>query len=113
MEAALRTMEGLGFQDLSGVPCLSCVLSSTGSFLSREAGLSPGSPIAYLIAPPLEAVYGLDAALKAADVALCTLYAPPTRTNFGGGLVSGTQSACQAAADAFLEAVREVAERPL
>ena len=29
-----------------------------------------GTPMAYLIAPPLEATYALDAALKAADVEL-------------------------------------------
>ena len=55
----------------------------------------------------------MDAALKAADVKLSKLYAPPSETNFGGGLLSGTQSACDAAADAFREAVREVAKHPL
>ena len=53
-----------------------------------------------------------DAALKAAEVTLCKLYSPPTETNFGGGLLSGTQSACDAACAAFLQAVSEVAQRP-
>ena len=57
-------------------------------------------------------MYALDAALKAADVRLCKLYQPPSETNFGGGLLSGTQSACQAACAAFADAVKEVAERP-
>lgn len=39
----------------------------------------------------------MDAALKAAEVRLCKLYAPPSETNFGGGLLTGTQSACDAA----------------
>ena len=72
-----------------------------------------GQAIAYLIAPPLEAMYAMDAALKAADVKLCKLYAPPSETNFGGGLLSGTQSACQAACAAFADAVKEVAARPI
>ena len=55
----------------------------------------------------------MDAALKAADVKLCKLYAPPSETNFGGGLLSGTQSACEAACAAFAEAVKEVAVRPV
>ena len=67
---------------------------------------------AYLLAPPLEGMYAMDAALKAADVMLCKLYAPPSETNFGGGLLSGTQSACQAACDAFAQAVKEVAQKP-
>lgn len=35
--------------------------------------------MAYLIAPPLEAAVGLDAALKAADVKLKTYLRPPDR----------------------------------
>ena len=71
-----------------------------------------GSALAYLIAPPLESMYALDAALKAADVSLCRLYAPPSETNFGGGLLTGTQSACAAACAAFAAAVEEVARQP-
>jgi ethanolamine utilization protein EutL len=58
-------------------------------------------------------MYAMDAALKAADVKLCKLYNPPSETNFGGGLLSGTQSACEAACAAFAQAVAEVAARPL
>ena len=112
MEAALSSLERIGFEDLSGVPCLAWTVSSTGSFLAKEAGVAPGTALAYLIAPPLEAVYAMDAALKAADVTLCKLYTPPTETNFGGGLLSGTRSACEAACSAFREAVREVAAAP-
>ena len=112
MEAALSALERIGFEDMDGVPCLAWTVSSTGSFLAKEAGVAPGTALAYLIAPPLEAVYAMDAALKAADVKLCKLYAPPTETNFGGGLLSGTRSACEAACSAFREAVREVAAAP-
>ena len=112
MEAALAALERIGFEDLNGVPCLAWTVSSVGSFLAREAGVAPGTALAYLIAPPLEGMYAMDAALKAADVALCKLYTPPTETNFGGGLLSGTRSACEAACTAFREAVREVAVSP-
>ena len=54
----------------------------------------------------------IDAAMKAADVKLQKLYAPPSETNFGGGLLSGTQSACEAACAAFAAAVAEVAGNP-
>ena len=112
MEAAVSALEHLGFEDLHGVPCLAQTVSSVGSFLAKEAGVRPGTALAYLIAPPLEAMYAMDAAMKAADVTLCKLYSPPTETNFGGGLLSGTQSACDAACAAFLQAVSEVAQRP-
>ena len=112
MEAALEAIRTLGFQDLQGVPCLAHTVSAVGTHLAKEAGVEPGTALAYLIAPPLEAVYGLDFALKAAQVRLCKLYAPPTETNFGGGLVSGSRSACMEAAEAFRQAVEEVAKAP-
>lgn len=113
MEAALRALEHLGFSETKGVPYLAHTVSSAGSFLAGEAGVPVGSALAYLIAPPLEAMYAMDAALKAADVVLCKLYTPPSQTNFGGGLLTGTQSACNAACDAFAAAVAEVAENPI
>jgi len=88
-----------------------CV-SRTGSFLSELAGIPEGEAIAYLIAPPIEAMYALDAALKAADVKMAEFFGPPSETNFGGGLLTGSQSACKAACDAFAEAVKFVADNP-
>lgn len=112
MEAALSAFDHMGFEESNGVPYLAHTVSSCGTFLAKEAGVKVGSALAYLIAPPLESVVGLDAALKASDVRLCKLYAPPSETNFGGGLLTGTQSACAAACAAFAEAVAQVARSP-
>ena len=88
-------------------------ISRTGSFLSNAAGIQEGQALAYLIAPPIEAMYALDAAIKAADVKMAVFYGPPSETNFAGGLLTGSQSACKAACDAFSRAVESVAENPL
>ena len=112
MEAALSELGHVGFEETGGVPFLAHTVSSVGSFLAKEAGVRQGSALAYLIAPPLESMYAMDAALKAADVKLCKLYSPPSETNFGGGLLSGSQSACDAACAAFRSAVEEVARMP-
>lgn len=112
MEAALSELGHVGFEETGGVPYLAHTVSSVGSFLAKEAGVRQGSALAYLIAPPLESMYAMDAALKAADVKLCKLYSPPSETNFGGGLLSGSQSACDAACAAFRSAVEEVARMP-
>ena len=88
-----------------------CV-SRTGSYLSKTAGVEEGEALAYLIAPPIEAMYALDAALKAADVTLAAFFGPPSETNFGGGLLTGSQSACKAACEAFADAVKFVAQNP-
>ena len=88
-----------------------CV-SRTGTYLSEVANVKEGEAIAYLIAPPLEAMYALDAALKAADVSIGAFFGPPSETNFGGALLTGSQSACKAACDAFAAAVQYVADHP-
>lgn len=117
LDAAIALMEGAAcFYSLNeeGTHAYYAhVVSRAGSYLSKVAGINEGEPLAYLIAPPLEAVYGLDAALKAADVTICQFYGPPTETNFAGGLLTGSQSACKAAADAFADAVQQVAHLPV
>lgn len=88
------------------------LISSTGSYLSKEAEIPLGQPLAYLIAPPLEATFALDLALKSADVSLQTYFEPPSETNFAGGWLTGSQSACRAACAAFQDGVLEVAANP-
>ena len=112
MDAVVSALAHIGFCETGGIPYLAHTVSRCGSFLSKEAGVPMGAALAYLIAPPLEAMVGLDAALKAADVKLCKFYAPPTETNFGGGLLTGTQSACAAACAAFRSAVEKIATIP-
>lgn len=116
LDAAVDVIEnGASFysanEDDSIVYFAHCV-SRTGLHLSKEANISEGGAIAYLIAPPLEAVYALDAALKAADVEMGAFYGPPSETNFAGALLTGSQSACNAACDAFAKAVQFVADNP-
>ena len=106
---------GAGFRSANednSVVYFAHTVSRTGSYLSKTAGGREGEALAYLIAPPLEAVVGLDEAMKAADVELVQLFAPPSETNFGGGLLTGTQSACDAACAAFAEAVKAAARNP-
>ena len=88
------------------------VIASLGEYLSREAGLAPGSAMAYLVAPPIEATVGLDAALKAADVRTVRVVTPPTETNFACAWLTGSLDACEAAAVAYAAAVVDVALTP-
>lgn len=88
------------------------VIPSLGNYLSAQAGVAPGTPMAYLIAPPIEAVLGLDAALKAAEVEMKVFYPPPSETNFSGGLLVGALDAVEASARAFQDAVLDLAARP-
>ena len=120
LEALLRCLaHDACFYDADGkgtVTVFPHVIASLGEYLSREAGLAPGDPMAYLVAPPMEASIGLDAALKAASVRAVRVMTPPTETNFAAAWLTciepGDLSACEAAAMAFAEAVVEVANAP-
>jgi ethanolamine utilization cobalamin adenosyltransferase len=72
-----------------------------------------GSPLAYLIAPPLESVVALDAACKAGRVRVAKWFGPPSETNFGGGYLAGDLPSCEAAARAFAAAIVDVAQDPI
>jgi len=116
LEALLRCLaHDACFYDADGkrtVTVFPHVISSLGEYLSRQAGLAPGSSMAYLVAPPIEATIGLDAALKAADVRAVRLTPPPTETNFACAWLTGSLDACEAAAVAYAAAVVEVAAAP-
>ena len=88
------------------------VVASVGRHLSALAGVPVGRPLAYLIAPPLESIVGLDAACKAARVRVTKWFGPPTETNFGGAYLAGDLPACQAAARAFADAILDVCRTP-
>jgi ethanolamine utilization protein EutL len=89
------------------------VISQAGSYLSKLCNVPIASPMAYLIAPPLEGLIALDAAVKAAAVTISSFTPPPSETNYMGVILTGDQSSCAAAARAFQEAVLEVAGNPI
>lgn len=101
------------FEGMEGLTFFPQVIGETGRYLAPQAGIRPGEPMAYLIAPPMEAMIGLDAALKAARVRLAKFFGPPTETNYAGGYLVGELADLEAAAQAFTEAVHAVASAPL
>jgi ethanolamine utilization protein EutL len=99
-----------------GVTVFPHVIGSLGHYLSAVSGLPAGESMAYLVAPPMEATIGFDAALKAAAVRAVRITTPPTETNFACAWLTGERSgdlaACIAAAAAFAEAVVNVVAQP-
>src|SRR5499427_8041382 len=89
------------------------VIASVGRYLAPLADIAVGSPLAYLIAPPLESIVGLDAACKAGRVRVAKWFGPPSETNFGGGYLTGDLPACEAAARAFAAAIVDVCAAPV
>ena len=87
--------------DDDSIPYFAHCISRAGSYLSEGANAEEGT-----------AIVALDAALKAADVSVGAFYGPPSETNFAGGLLIGSQSACRAACDAFAQTVQSIADNP-
>lgn len=71
LEAAVDFIENeahfVSANDDDSIPYYAHCISRTGSYLSSTNGIKEGEALAYLIAPPLEAMYALDAAIKAAE----------------------------------------------
>ena len=84
-----------------------------GKYYQESLGLSEGTSIAYLVSASVESMYGLDKALKAADVKIAELSEIPSRVNTGGAIVYGTESACRSAVEAFAEGVEYCAFHPM
>lgn len=114
--ALIRTLEHdacfYSANDDGSIAVFPHVITSLGHYLSAQAGLAPGDSMAYLVAPPMEATIALDAALKAADVRAVKVFPPPTETNFAAAWLAGSLNDCQAAAEAYAEAVVEVGRAP-
>ncbi len=117
MEAAISFIEHdaafISANEEDSIVYFAHCISASGDYLSKQAKVAQGESLAYLIAPPLEAMVGVDAALKMAQVELRIFYGPPTETNFAGALLTGDQAACKAACEAFADTVIKIANRPL
>jgi len=116
MQAALRYLRDEAWfyaaDEAGGCTFFPHVIPRVGAYLADMADCDLDSPMAYLIAPPIEAILGLDAALKAAAVDMKLFFPPPSETNFSGGLLVGELAEVQAAARAFQDKVLDLAARP-
>ena len=97
----------------NSIACFPHLVSRTGSYLARLCNIPLGDPLAYLVAPPLEGMLALDAALKAAAVRIVNFTPPPSETNYMGVMLTGDQPACRQATIAFRDTVLEVAQNPI
>ncbi len=77
--------------------------------LSSTAGIAGAINGPYTVAPPLEAAFGIDAAMKSANVQLVTYVPPPSETNYSAAFLAGGGAACKAACNAFTDAVLDIA----
>lgn len=84
-----------------------------GKFFKDFCGIEEGTAYAYLVGGPIETNYALDKALKASETRIARYWYPPSHANSSGAVLAGTESACQAAARAFVEALSTAIENPM
>jgi Ethanolamine utilization protein len=56
---------------------------------------------------------GIDEALTVADVEVVKFFSPPTNSNLSGAILTGTQSNCRTACEAFKNAIIGCVEDPV
>lgn len=88
-------------------------VSRIGKYFAQAYGLKEGSSIAYLVAPSMYGVLGVDEALTLANVEVVKYWATPTASNLCGAIVTGTQSQCKMAVEGFKNAIFDCAEDPI
>ena len=84
-----------------------------GKFFRDFCGIEEGTAYAYLVGCPIETNYALDKALKAGETRIARYWYPPSHANSSGAVLAGTESACRAAAQAFVEGLRTAIEHPM
>lgn len=99
--------------DEDSIAYLTYTVSRVGTYFADTLNIPPGCSMAYLVGPPIESVYAADAAAKASNAKLVKFYTPPTETNCGGAIFTGSQADCAVCCEAFGAAVQEVADHPI
>ena len=80
-------------------------IASIGSYFSKRLNLPKGTSIAYVSAPPLEGIIGVDEVLRTTEVKIVEFRDTLTTSNRSGAIFTGTSSDCDAACSAFAQAV--------
>lgn len=88
-------------------------ISRIGKYFSKAYGLPVGSSIAYLVAPAILGVIGIDEAMTVANVEIVKYWGTPTPSNLCGAIVTGTQSQCMTAVEGFKNVIFDTVEDPI
>ncbi len=88
-------------------------IAKSGKFFKEFCNIEEGSAYAYLVGGPIETNYALDKALKAGKTEIARYWYPPSHANSSGAVLTGTESACRAATQAFIDALRYATEHPM
>ncbi len=101
------------FDEEESMLCYAHLMPKCGKYYQQEYGIPQGMSAVHLATSPLQSTYALDVALKAGNTKVARLFDLPTKTNTGGAILYGTQEACRASLDAYLNAVEYCCSQPM
>lgn len=84
-----------------------------GKYMQERLGISEDTAYCYLYSTPMESTYALDAAMKASNTSLAEVSDIVTRDNRIGAILTGSESACRAAVEAYSNAIERFAKSPM
>lgn len=88
-------------------------IARAGRYFSEAFGVEEGQPYCYLFGNPIESAYAIEKALRAGNTVMTRYWAPPSVSNSCGAILTGTESACKTATQAYIDALRYAAENPM
>ncbi len=88
-------------------------IPKVGKYFQEAFDIPEGMSYAYLVGGPIETNYALDKALKSSDTKIANYWYPPSHANSSGAVVYGTESACQSATRAFVDALQMAIRNPM
>ncbi len=101
------------FDGDEGTAFYATVVPRVGKYYAELCGIPEGTSYAYLVGGPIETNYALDKALKAGDTKIVKYWYPPSHANSSGAILAGTESACQSACRAFIDALASGTKNPM
>ena len=100
-----KEAELYAFDEEERMLCYAHLMPRCGKHYRESYGIPRGMAAVHLATSPLENTYALDKALKAGNTRVAKLFDLPTKSNIGGAILYGSQEACRASLDAYMNAV--------
>ena len=88
-------------------------IARAGRYSSRAFGVEEGQSYCYLFGNPIESAYAIEKALRAGNTVMTRYWSPPSVSNSCGAVLTGTESACKTATQAYIDALRFATENPM
>ena len=108
-----KESELYAFDEEETMICYAHLMPRCGKYYRETYEIPAGMAAVHLATSPLENTYALDRALKAGNTKVAKLFDLPTKSNTGGAILYGSQEACRASLEAYLQSVEHCFNHPM